>query len=530
MINYELLKQFDISHVCIYLRKSRAEEGLDDLEKHRSMLVEICERYKLTYEIKAEIASSNTIEYRHVFVQVLEDARKGIFDAIMVVDLDRLSRNIADFQQIKQMLAMNEIKVITPNDVIDFNNANQDIMTDMQGLLASAEYKMIKKRLRDGKIQGAKKGFWVNGTAPLGYDYNRNTKKLVINEVEAKIIKHIYSEYLKGSSILTLMVDLNQAGYRSKNGELFSTTHVSRILNNEVYLGTVAYGKTRGSGHKNKPTRPLKIYDRHDWMVVVENAHPAIITEEEFEAVQEKLKNTKRIPQKAKKETFSLSGLVKCAICGAGTSFNTKKNAEGIQYVMLKPCWRKDKVTGQKCGNKGMKIEKIEQVILDFLKQFRDQFISMIKDDSYENNENDLINFSIEKKEKELEKFKVALEKVHEAFETGQYDAVEFVERKKKNKEEIKRLVAEIANLKSQQGKKKPNTINKKIRALDLLLDNYQGAALDSEKNRLLKEVVEKITIKRTSDHEEPEVTVYLLEQEAFDLLKLSRLRKGAVS
>lgn len=515
MILEEILALYNIEHVCIYLRKSRGEDEIENLKNHENILVQLCQKYHLSYQIKFEIGSSDTIKFRNVFEQIIEDVRCGIFDAIAVVDLDRLSRNIADFEQIKQILALYKIIVLTPEELYDFNNVDQDRKTDIKAFIASAEYKMIKRRLKIGKVEGAKQGHWVNGVAPLGYNYNKTTKRLEINEKDAEIIRLIFNQYLNGKSIINIMCSLNQEGLRTKCGKLFNTVLISRILNNEVYIGNVVYEKTRGSGHKNRLTKPFEKFNREDW-IITENAHPPIIDKSIFLKVKEILKMNRKMPERGKTKICALTGLIKCGICGAGLTFHYKKYASGERYNAINPCWRIDKVSGIKCINQGIVMLSVEKIVIDKVKQYKEKMESdyeKLYEDKLEEKDISILDNNIKNKEKELDILKMELEEIYEKFEIGIYSPIEFFERKEKYKNSIKEIVSEIEVLKEKGVNISNFSITEKIQNIDMVLNSYSQKLSESERNRLLKLIIKKIEYKRVTNRE-PEIKVYFLNEE----------------
>ncbi|MBP2259153.1 serine integrase family protein [Virgibacillus alimentarius] len=95
--------------------------------------------------------------------------------------MDRLSRNPANWETVREALTNYEVLFIDKSEAVkDFaGNDNDSFTSDVEAFASSLEYKMIKKRLRDGKLAGAMKGHWVNGKAPFGYEYSHKHKRLV---------------------------------------------------------------------------------------------------------------------------------------------------------------------------------------------------------------------------------------------------------------------------------------------------------------------------------------------------------------
>lgn len=142
---------YNIRYAALYLRKSRGEEE-KDLEKHRHILVEMCKSNGWKYVEYKEIANSETIEFRPKFKQLLRDVESGMYDAVLVVDYQRLGRgDMEDQGKIKRIFRESETYIVTPDKIYNLVDETDDLLVDVKGLLANQEYKSIKKNLQRGK-------------------------------------------------------------------------------------------------------------------------------------------------------------------------------------------------------------------------------------------------------------------------------------------------------------------------------------------------------------------------------------------
>lgn len=108
--------------------------------------------------------------------ELLKDLKDedDLYDAVLVIDQDRLSRGgTTDAEVIKEVLVESNTLLIENGNVYDLSTDQDEFVYDMKSIIARQEYKQIKKRLRRGKIQGARKGLWTNGQPPLPYVYNK---------------------------------------------------------------------------------------------------------------------------------------------------------------------------------------------------------------------------------------------------------------------------------------------------------------------------------------------------------------------
>lgn len=234
-----------IKKVAIYSRKSRPDETDEVLQRQLAFLVDKCVENNWEFEVFQEVGSSQDIN-RPELNKMLEKVQAFHYDAIVVTDQDRLSRTTIGFAQIKEVLTNYGVQVVTSSKIYDYSTQEDDLMSDMQSIVAKQEYLNIKKRLVRGKRQSAKEGNWVGGKTPVGYFYDHKTKKLTPDE-NAPVIKRIFDLYLSGSSSTDIERIFDLEGTLTPTGSKWNKARISVVLANPVYKGTVIYGKTKVS-------------------------------------------------------------------------------------------------------------------------------------------------------------------------------------------------------------------------------------------------------------------------------------------
>lgn len=471
--------------VLVYLRKSRedSDQKEETLDSHRIMLEELCKKNNFTFTVKEEIGSSDTIEFRPVFKSILEeDIPSGAYTALLVHDQDRISRNVADFARVKELLSIHNIFVIDRSEqVYDYTNADDDLVSDFKSIMAKQEFQFIKRRLREGKISKAKRGYWVNGTAPYGYSYNRETKRLQPND-DSKHVKWMYEQYNEGTGLNEITFTLNRRGILSPSGKYWNNVAINRILKNEVYLGKTIYGKSSGSGHKNKKTAPIQTKDRDDW-IIVENAHPSIIDESIFNSVQQHLRRRKLGTKTRKAKTSKLTGLVRCGKCGAGLQIQRRSSGN-----LIKPCWRIDPF-GVKCGNKGIAESAVVKHLLeDIHKQQKELSIDSKKNESKDRLQEEIIRLN-----KELSNEESKLDKIADFLEDGTYSKEEYLRRKDKIINKQKDFKAELNILERKLSLQDDN----KLKLLTGFIENINEQVSEGNINKMLRSIVENVELTR---------------------------------
>ena len=146
-----------IERVAIYSRKSRPDETDEGIKRQLQFLIEKCDESGWEYEVFQEVGSSQDIN-RPELNKMLKKVEGFHYDAVVVTDQDRLSRTTKDFAYIKDILTNYGVQVVTSSKIYDYATQEDDLMSDMQSIVAKQEYLNIKKRLVRGKRQSAKGG------------------------------------------------------------------------------------------------------------------------------------------------------------------------------------------------------------------------------------------------------------------------------------------------------------------------------------------------------------------------------------
>ncbi len=357
--------EYLIGDVAIYLRKSRGDVD-KDLEAHKRELVSLCRSMKVSYKIYQEIGSSDSIDDRPEFSRLLNDIKLELYDAIVVMDIDRIGRgDEEDWGRIEKIIRAHEVFIITPDKIYNLRDDNDEIQLEVKKFLARIEYKMTTKRLHRGKVRRAKElGEWTNGSPPFPYVYNRDTRSLEIDPEKQKVYDLIKIRALTGLSAEAIAWELNSLGYSSPGGKNWSSTAVYRLLFDKTHLGKIVFGKQKGSGHKNRKHKAYQKIAEDKWFVV-QGKHTAIKTQDEHDRIVELFAKRKKIPKAARSGAKEFSGLVYCGKCGCSMQF-TENGTSGEIYV--KKCQKTDSL-GHHCGNRGVNIRLLEVAIFDELQK-----------------------------------------------------------------------------------------------------------------------------------------------------------------
>lgn len=484
----------NIKVVAIYLRKSRGDDE-SVLDKHKSELVTLCERKEWRYIIYSEIGSGDSIVMRPKMKQLLKDVEGGMFDGVVVYDYDRLGRgDLTDQAYIQNIFKKTNTYIITPYKIYDLSNEFDEEITEFQGFMARREYKMIKKRLMQGKKIGAKLGNWTNGTPPFPYEYDPNRKGLVVNEDKLPTYRFMVEEYLNGKSLSDIAWELNKIGIPSPRNGRWHEQVIKRLLADETHLGKIISNKTEGHPSKTKrSSKPFRVKPRSEW-IIVENCHKAVKTQEEHDKILETIK--RRRNKRGANKIYPLTGLLRCGLCGSSLGFLERSNK-----ILIRRCQHRDINTGEKCKNRGGTTDLIIKEINMQIEQYYERLIQLLNQDNEE--ENKLIPKLIKEKEELILRKERALDRIREAYEEGVYTLEEFHERSDKAKYEIQELEDEVKLLKRKLKSEEKVSMEERIRYLEYFKEEIGKPQKTSEDlNKLYKTIIESITWIRTEDDE----------------------------
>ena len=262
------------------------------------------------------------------------------FDLVLVYKLDRLSRSQRDtLYLIEEVFRPKGVDFISMQESFDTSTPFGKAMIGLLAVFAQLEREQIKERTWMGRVARAKTGLHHGGGhIPIGYEYEDG--HLVINPYEAEQVRKIYEWYLAGDSLKTITDKLQEAGYTNKYSSYNSWSSVRNILENETYIGRLHFGD-----------------------VVVDHAHEAIITEEQFNAAQIlRGKRREQFGSHAFQSKHVLTGLLFCGHCGGRYYLrNTGKYSYYACYSRTKQM--KNMIKDPNCQNKIWRAQDLEPII-----------------------------------------------------------------------------------------------------------------------------------------------------------------------
>lgn len=489
-------------NVCLYLRKSRADreaeargEG-ETLARHERILLDLAKNRG--YNIGAiykEIVSGETISARPVMQQVLHEVEAGMWDGVLVVEVERLARgDTIDQGVVSRAFQYSDTKIITPTKTYDPNNEFDEEYFEFGLFMSRREYKTIKRRLNNGRISSVKEGKYCGNKPPYGYERVKlqNEKGWTLQPIpeQAEIVKLIYSWYggVDGEQfgVAKIVRKLNDLGVKSLSGNPWTPATVSGILQNPVYAGMV-----RWNGRKSVRTVKDGVVTisrpRSKDILVFPGRHPAIISSELYDRVQNiRSKNPPRPIGLKNTIQNPLAGIIYCSKCGR--AMVRRPYAKSGQKDSLICSYTS-------CSTVSSKLPLVEKSLLDGLQSLVDGY--KLNGDVPESGNDSLISSKeqlLEEKEAELNQLELQKEKQYVLLEQGVYSTELFLERSNAVASAIKNCSAAIEQIKNEIQNDRILQSQKSvfIPRCEALLENYYSLDV-STKNRLLKELVEKV-------------------------------------
>ncbi len=363
MAKADLARTGSTIRCAIYTRKS-SDEGLEQEFNSLDAQREACEAYIVSQRHAGWIAlsdmyddgglSGGTME-RPALKRLLEDIQAGKVQIVVVYKVDRLTRSLADFAKIVDIFDAHNASFVSVTQQFNTTTSMGRLTLNMLLSFAQFEREIAGERIRDKIAASKKKGMWMGGNVPLGYDVK--DRKLVVNEPEASTVRVIFRRYAELGSVSLLRAELDRLGIVSKRregagGRLAGGQHFSRgalylMLQNRLYQGNIVH---QGEAYPGQ--------------------HEAILDPELWQIVQNKLaaNRQERALAVGAEAPSLLAGLIVDADGSRMTPAHATKKAKRYRYYVSASLPAGDHPQAQK----GMRVPAgdIEALVLDRLRAF----------------------------------------------------------------------------------------------------------------------------------------------------------------
>ncbi|MBS6408561.1 MULTISPECIES: recombinase family protein [Ruminococcus] len=410
--------------------------GSVSIETQKILLEQYCKDHKITdYKFYCDDGCSGTNFDRPSFKKMLSDIDEGKINLVIVKDLSRFGRNYVEAGMYVQRFTDSNIRFIAADDNYDSLVNSDDLLFPIKNVVNEMYARDVSKKTKAAKKAKARDGQFIGSKAPFGYKIDPNDRHhLIVDEPAAQVVKRIFrlasegvgynkmAKIFREEKVLTPIVYFNlnnpdyfKSDYWRKEFD-WHVTSIRAILNNEVYLGKLVYGKQRNKSMKSKE----KVRNpKEDW-IVVENCHEPIITQELWDTVH-KILNAKHRPAKAG-EVQMFAGLLYCSDCGHCLTYSQKQRKDG-SYHGAYSCWMYKTHGKEYCASHYITFDTIyELVLIDIqrnLFQYRkntDKFKSILsrKYQSDSQKQAEQITLEYEQKQKRCEELDKIISRLYE--------------------------------------------------------------------------------------------------------------------
>lgn len=498
---------------CMYLRKSRVDleaeargEG-ETLARHEKILLEFAQKHNLPVQKQyREIVSGETIAARPVMQELLAAVEAGLWDGVIVLEVERLARgDTIDQGIVAQTFKFSHTKIITPNKIYDPNDEFDEEYFEFGLFMSRREYKVINRRLQRGRLAAIKEGKYVANQPPYGYVRRKieGDKGFTLEPMEeqAQAVRTIFEYYTTGEcqpdgthqplGISLIAKRLNAMHLPAQRGGMWSASSIREILSNPVYIGKVRWN-FRPTVKKivDGKIRQVRPRAEEEHCLIADGLHPPIIAAEVFEAAQTRLKKKRaRAPIADQREMKNpLCGLVVCAKCGRKMVRRGWRDSDRPDTLLC---------PNPNCDTVSAALHLVERAVVEALERwlcgYRICWEHACRGSSGEE-QTDAANKSIRRIQAQMAVLERQIDQQYDLLEQGIYTPDVFAQRRAHLQERLVQLKCDrelLLNRCTVRPKKPKLPDVSDIMALYRMLPNAKA------KNELLHQVVEKIEYKK---------------------------------
>lgn len=488
---------------CAYLRKSRADEvrekiepNYDALAHHRSMLESLAQRMEVDIRrwYSDGIKSGASIRDRDGMAQLLQDVCEGMWEGVLVVEVERLTRgDLIDQGTVMKAFAESSTLIVTPQKVYD-PNSDADMEYFEFGLFMSRrEYKTINKRLVAGRIASVKEGQFIAKDPPYGYDKCKvDGMKTLVPNSQAKFVVRMFELFADGVSLRDIATKMDAMGAETPAGKWIPTS-IRRMLRNPAYIGKVVWNAAKQEVYYENGRKRHRTIPNPD-KVVADGLHEPIISIELWDRAQ---KRVEAAPVKGNYEVRNPFGrILVCAECGKAMRWvkGGHENSEPLYLHKLHT----------DCKMKGCRAPVLEKAVAELLESMAGDLDAVVEQECGSDPRGAVADCLAE-----AERCRKAVSDNFDRMERGIISEEDFVERRKILEERIANSEAEADRLLSMDAeslKEKAATIRGCIRVIG---DQSIPA---EERRKVIWALIDRIEYRNHAKvmHDDIELDIYL--------------------
>ena len=461
-----LFRIVTVLYIIIYARLSKEEEGKTPEEQSKSIQnqIDICKRYiedeqqkypNIKFEIVAELFDdgiSGTTFERDDFKELIKLIESKKANMVITKDQSRFGReHIETDNYMERWFPEHNVRYVAVLDGVDTyvpESANND-MAPIKNWMNEMYAKHTSRAVKATKRENAKKGIWNGGEPPLGLQIDPDNEGcLIIEPIGAEIVKRIFDLALENKSmdqIADILIEdkvpiptIIKGNARTLNMDivdLWNTSTIRDLLENEMYKGTMVQCKTTTLSHKSKKIIYLP---KEDW-IRVPNKVPPIVDEKKFDNVQLLIETNKNTTTNS--YDYLLKGMLICKECKHTIGiqhYNERKNNYTVCNYYRKYGKRKEVCTSHR-----FIYEDLEKLVLKSIKKECMQYVkdtnfaSKIKDKEQSKELQTNLKLKIDKSKREITKLNKDLDKMYKRLDTGVIGEEQYARLRKETEEAI---------------------------------------------------------------------------------------------
>ncbi len=517
----------ELQRVAIYLRKSRMDleaesrgEG-ETLSRHRRALSALADQYRYRIAgVYEEIVSGERILDRPVMQDLLHAVQARDYEAVLVMDIDRLGRgNMVDQGLIQDAFKSSETLIITPRKVYDLQDEFDEEWSEFEAFLARRELKIITRRIQRGRRQSAGDGKSVSRKPPYGY-VRDDGLRLHPDRATAPVVRLIFAMAADGHGAARISSHLTEMGVRTPTGKTrWNRSTIYAILHNPAYRGHIRWGFFRY--RKIAPRGGYcKVRTREDEQTLCLNAHEALIDEDTYNRY---LVHAGRHPRLAQRRALvnPLAGLIVCSACGHPMQRRPAPGRPHNSLLCLTPG----------CRTRSARCEIVEECLLAALRSLLQEMrlpatpggsaggsgdtgaagargaggvggAKALSADA----ERDVLQRQIVILEQQCAQLLLQRGALHDLLERGVYDAPTFAERRHGLNERLRDAELDLAALRSKlTDSTKTKASTPSAETAMRIMEIYESAPTAALQNRMLRQLIETVVYTRSKEWREPD-------------------------
>lgn len=480
------------------------------------------------YNTYIDNGATGTNFQRPAFQQMLSDIEAGYANCVIVKDLSRLGRNTIDTgYYIEQYFRIRNIRFIAVNenyDTADPEDAHSGIIIPLRNMINEAYALDIGRKIRAQQRQAMKDGKFIGARTPYGYlKAEDDCHQLIVDPVAAVVVRQMFQWAQEGAGLNTIAVRLNEQGvlppshYKKLQGTIthenllgngkWQTRTVGVILRSTVYTGDLEQGHSKTVDHK-------QVKASADEWTVVRDTHEAIISREQFEAVQDILNQTAQRAKARQVNSYTpniLKGKVFCAHCG-GSLHRQRNIRKKSDDVYLYHCLSRSRISKDFCPGASIREDVLLDMLTDMLQKALNtalgKYTLSLEEQNQQTAERVELKDKLTSRKQEIQRLRGIVRSLYENLVQGVLTNDEYFDYKEKYESKIADLALEVEQLENG------------LRTMDEQIKQYQELTRDAESikaDRALTATLIERLIDRIEVSHDKQITVHYRFQSEFE-------------